>query len=1175
MATTLDDLQSTSFSTVPEIKSIEALQAENANLTAAENEQIKNNPALEASLKNLQAERYDRIERQKKYNSLLLSGQAQMAIESLPLKAQKNDAIKAAETDFDYKDASEDTLIYVQEEKALMDAQRTGGNYLLTVKFAVQESRAQRQVQINGMKKYYSQKEQEDKSKLETLLSNTDKARFERNEKYRKFVIEYVLRYNSQANVSYYGLPSTEWVKLHSYLTAQEIANYRAATGRTQVNIPFSQTRFAGVKNAREFIYYPKDAYGKAYAKTIVGAPIWDLLDSLKDVVLRNPHEFLNTIKESDSTFNTIANSTANLRYPANGIRFLGSKEYKSLDFGETEYLIKALLDECFPFYADVKSGVKKYPFIIDYGENVPFPTPDQAYAGFKKLLRLGSNLWAEGVFTVMKKIAEVNSASDTNSNLVIAFPKTSEYYSRYSDFSANQNPIIPKPNPAFKRSKQFEMAYNLTPQQAERHTEAVIKGENVQKLYAARQITEAQRNSMNAAIQAQYGDTYALVNAASKQGYNFNRLNNPAFASSWAGIFQPGGESFFEEMSNNDIQDYYSIRPQSGFLYVPKIGYINPYFATFIPTVEVTSPMATEAQRRANLERQARAQANLSMFKNLVKGMATGNFTQIMAVIMPDSKFAKAFTKLDALTGGLITSVQMFGQTTIKAVQGAHISREETMNALMVMAKVGILVASGGSAASVIGAVSSQLSQGTLGESAFGKAVLSLGSVLAVSSYAKVTLEQALTQQVERELKSVATKEIAKETKLDKSVIGIVAVSALVETSTSAALGRDWEKTLIEAAKKGSMQVAATLVPGGHLLLEAAFKVYDKGWDSMLPKGFDLGAIENPITALERVDWKDVGKNILNGLKNQQNKQIIALIATGRMKPEDIARGVFVQKLTEDLAKKTAMTEYARNPNDPGVKAATEMLATVHLEQRRHAVAEKIGRGERLTKDELRLLEPAGEVYLNMLKEIVPDVQVTSALQTALKIGMPDIKNYLSMEGPDLRIDWPFKIPTMNLMSLGIDISKLSLNGLSLPEFQSKGLSVPGFGKIPSPDQLTLFDLPKLGVKIDLPELEKIVKITLPKGVDLKPRIPMEVGGEIPNETRIIDTDLNVDIRGRLGFSPYEHPMLKYGYVERKLTRQQELYNMMRTIELKEAMLKLDEGNLALAQMTNNTTLV
>lgn len=1166
MATTIDDLSVTNYE--PLIKDIASLQLEHQNLTQAENEQIKTNPALEANFKNLQAERYDRIERQKKYNDLLLSSSAQSAIESLPLKSQKWDAIAIVETDYELKNPSEDAIIYVQEEQALANAKQAGGNYYLTIKFAVQENRAQRQSQINGLKRYQKEKEAKEKAALELLLDKTAIARLERNEKYNKFVIDHVLKGASVVNAAFYQVPDRTWVAVY---------------GVPQFIAPF-------LRSLPSFRPAGKAGY---YCFTI-----WDLLELSKTMVLRNPHEFLNTILDSDPLFKT-TNTLTDGRvlqlyeaFPHDKLKFMGNNNFSSSSItntrhtdigpGNTDLLIKALLDECFPFYADVKSGTKKYPHFIDYGENQPFPTPDQAFQGFKKLIGVGTQAYAEGIFRIMKKMGELNVSAQSLKNEVMVFPKTTDYSSRLSNFSAPRNPIIPKPNPDYDPVLAQKYGYNVTYNEGKIiYDEYYPKNERLAAQYIRGEITQAyydaERFKTIPAFKAKNPSLDAKIAYNSSQKYNMSVFDKPEMEHYWVQIFQKGNEAFFEEMSNFEIEKYYSIRPQSSFLYVPKIGYINPFECIFIPSITVASPLATEKQRQAQLQREANRQRMLARWTSFSSALKSGNIfaasTALLNLIGFESA-ANMLGKIDRFTGGLLTSASMFGMTAIKVSQGAHISRQETLNALMVIAKVGIVVASGGSAAAIIGTVSSQLSQGTLGESAFGKAILQLGSILAVAGATGSTLEQALSQQAEKELKTQAMKQIAKETQLDKSVIGIVAVQTLVETSSSAAMGRDWESTLIEAAKKGSMQVAASLVPGGHLLVEAAFKVYEKGWDSMLPKGFDLDAIENPITAISNVDWKNVGKNIINSLKDKQNKQIIALIATGKMKPEDIARGVFVQKLSEDLAAKTALTEYKRNPNDPGVKAATEMLAAVHLEERRMAVADKIGRGKIPSKAEILLLEPAGQVYLDMIKEIIPEAQVGTAFSTAMKIGMPDISDYISMQGPDLRIDWPFKLPNLSLMDLKVDISKLSINGLSLLSFQAQGLSLPSFGKIPSPDQLTLFDLPKMGVDIDPIELERLVKITLPKNVNLRPRIPQFPGGELSPNAHIIDTDLNVNIRSKLAFSPYEHPMLKYGHVERKLTREQELYNMMRTLEVKQAMLKVEEGELAIAQMTSNTTI-
>lgn len=121
-------------------------------------------------------------------------------------------------------------------------------------------------------------------------------------------------------------------------------------------------------------------------------------------------------------------------------------------------------------------------------------------------------------------------------------------------------------------------------------------------------------------------------------------------------------------------------------------------------------------------------------------------------------------YRETDKFTGGTISSLVRVTDLPSKFLISGKVSKADLLEALTVALKVGAIVASGGSAGAIIAVSSSQLKQGTLGKTALGRDLLTLGEVAgtayAISSAASSQVASQSTQKVSAE----AGKEIAKD---------------------------------------------------------------------------------------------------------------------------------------------------------------------------------------------------------------------------------------------------------------------------------------------------------------------------------------------------------------------------------------------------------------------------
>ncbi len=133
-------------------------------------------------------------------------------------------------------------------------------------------------------------------------------------------------------------------------------------------------------------------------------------------------------------------------------------------------------------------------------------------------------------------------------------------------------------------------------------------------------------------------------------------------------------------------------------------------------------------------------------------------------------------YRETDKFTGGTITKLTNVSNLPAKALQGKPISKQELIEAVMVAAQVGAIVASGGSASALIGAGAGALKNGPLGKTSFGRNVLMFAEIAGnaaalhsaassqVAQQAGKTAADAATQAVKDKAMAMAKTEAEKE---------------------------------------------------------------------------------------------------------------------------------------------------------------------------------------------------------------------------------------------------------------------------------------------------------------------------------------------------------------------------------------------------------------------------
>jgi hypothetical protein len=155
--------------------------------------------------------------------------------------------------------------------------------------------------------------------------------------------------------------------------------------------------------------------------------------------------------------------------------------------------------------------------------------------------------------------------------------------------------------------------------------------------------------------------------------------------------------------------------------------------------------------------------------------GKATGNVLRetnpltITKNVMTSIPVLKdVYRETDKFTGGTLTKLTKVSNLPSRALQGKPISKADLIEAAMVGAQIGAIVASGGSAASIIGATSGALKNGPLGQSTLGRNILAVAEIAGNAAAIHQAASSQLATQAGKQATTEAGKKLAEKTAFD-----------------------------------------------------------------------------------------------------------------------------------------------------------------------------------------------------------------------------------------------------------------------------------------------------------------------------------------------------------------------------------------------------------------------
>jgi hypothetical protein len=175
-----------------------------------------------------------------------------------------------------------------------------------------------------------------------------------------------------------------------------------------------------------------------------------------------------------------------------------------------------------------------------------------------------------------------------------------------------------------------------------------------------------------------------------------------------------------------------------------------------------------------------------------------------------------EVYRGVDRLTGGTLTSLQNTIMLPGRALQGQPISKAEFMESLSNVIKVGAIAVTGGAAASVIGATSSALAKGPIGQTPLGRNLLSVGEIASLSSLGNQSLIKVLEKKAVDEARNYAASEAGKKAGIIGSIAASAATGALAK-GASAGLNIATKEIPIKASAQSASEFAKVAQQAGN----------------------------------------------------------------------------------------------------------------------------------------------------------------------------------------------------------------------------------------------------------------------------------------------------------------------------------------------------------------------
>lgn len=818
-------------------------------------------------------------------------------------------------------------------------------------------------------------------------------------------------------------------------------------------------------------------------------------------------------------------------------------------NMGEFQLMgLLAVIQACFPRVDDYESNSSAYPYFIDFMEEVPWPTSEQMNEAIRKWMGIGSEEYKEANLKILETYADFNSRSNVTrgysldlpknekfTNAEMAFPDAQNFTTHYEHSVPEPHYGIPKMNPNYQHIN-YSRWNTLHPRGQENIyqkkagskeefkayvNDSIEKWKEWRKQFIGNQIDQETYEKELKAIEDRAAQAIAENNnpffepvkhfsAGGRsnelsypgnfyaknpqfQDWNSNTLVSlpvrPAHASrpdlkldyrsqtnepkikfnDWPDDAKP-------HVSNDTAKDWYSPRPRPGFIYVPGFDYIDPALWTGAYTITYQSIYGAELERRRKLERMK----------------AFNSFKKIIGKMGELARFVQK---------GVSAGTQLAIGTALVALTG-------------------------GAAAGMVANISNvTVSHTNLGKTDIGKVLAKVGEAYAIANITDAAVEQIVRETLEREVISLAKKEIAQETGLDRTIAGRILVDVSVGTGYGMSKDKSFYEALTETADKSWRMEAAKESPVAAIIIAGATEIE---MNNARPVDSD-----DPKDWFDNFSWENVSegaRNLVKSVDSDDVKRAIGLglmVSAGYIDAEDAA-GILAQNAAIRRIDSVYQDKPIYGPKPKSQIDYEAMTRDVNRWKAGLTVVDNIKAGKPPTKEQIIFIsdDVAGPLYDNIKSLGVPTSFELKLWDVALNdVGIPNIAQYV----PDVDVQVP-------------DWMKTKKGSTPFPKISRAEVEK------------------KIGKKLDLSQnltredFIQIVLDMLPKETALVPIARTRV---VPS-FNFQDLMGNIYIRPPLKF-PYDHPMIQTGLIQRRYTEKQKQYMLAREAEMAAAKQRMD----------------
>lgn len=806
---------------------------------------------------------------------------------------------------------------------------------------------------------------------------------------------------------------------------------------------------------------------------------------------------------------------------------------------------------QCFPSIKEYEGSEDSYPYFVDYLENLEngWPDGETADVAVRKWLGFGTTSYGNKMIERLTEIAQANINPNNRSKWYVI-----QAFDDYADPEGGRSQTtlgVPTINPHYVPWIRAKYYYNY------RKTNMTLSDYDAKRL------------------------------ADNLHKYTIGELDHPK------DVFKDAPDlkdkvSYSTYLSKMDVEQWpreakmwkafnmqvlwWWPRPKPNYLYIPKIGYVNPLYFNMHEVYEdkpnwlqlMFESMQNNLQR--NLKKLKRFMATIKnpwdMGAFIFSGGKYSSFGRFFVNYMGDiaahalravnpvwrlNQFMRntwllkdVYRELNYFTGGLLDKVERISELPSRALLGEPIKQEDWNLVIEAAITAVSIYATGGAASAYVGAASGQLRQGPLGRTDLGRTLLTFGEVYAVSSIAKSSVSTALKKQAEKEVMQLAIKEAGEATGLDETIAGRLALHVGAQTAyknlyqdeefmaalEGSATGEGYKQIKLEVAKQN---------PYAAMALAITNEIEKHGWEGITKMMPDFS---DPTSIFDSIDWSNLGgeaKKFIQSIDKKDIKKYTGLligVATGKINEDDALLYVGQDIAIKNIDRFYAYEERATQMSEEELKMA-QIQQEVDKTKKELEIWGKIRRGNYIpTRAEFDFITGDGAVtdyIFNVIEAAVPSEAVSDAFAALGDIGIP-------------RFEFP---------------EFMKIQSVDMPEWMK-------VGSFESPEWAHELEQ-KMREKIDkkisetdwFNALRNYLMAMMPGNVPYK-----QIGSGDIYDYRFLDELKDLKIRAQQDFY-WEHPMLQTGILKRKWTAEEIAYRSQRIKEINDTIEKLKEAEI------------